>query len=76
MGSIPGPGRSHMLQSNEAHVPQLLSQHSRVQQQKPQQCEALTQQLESSPYSQKLEKAWAQQQKPITAKNERMNENK
>jgi len=23
-GSIPGPGRSHMLQSKEAHVPQLL----------------------------------------------------
>ena len=25
MGSIPGPGRFHMLQSNEAHAPQLLS---------------------------------------------------
>ena len=25
MGSIPGPGRFHMLQSNEAGVPQLLS---------------------------------------------------
>ena len=24
-GSIPGPGRSHMPQSNEARVPQLLS---------------------------------------------------
>ena len=24
MGSIPGPGRSHMPQSNEARVPQLL----------------------------------------------------
>ena len=26
MGSIPGPGRSHMPQTNWAHVPQLLSQ--------------------------------------------------
>ena len=25
MGSSPGPGRSHMPRSNEAHVPQLLS---------------------------------------------------
>ena len=25
MGSIPGPGRFHMLRSNQAHVPQLLS---------------------------------------------------
>ena len=25
MGSSPGPGRSHMLQSNWVHVPQLLS---------------------------------------------------
>ena len=29
-GSIPGPGRSHMLWSNSAHVPQLLSLHSRA----------------------------------------------
>ena len=29
MGSSPGPGRSHMLQSNKAHVPQLLSLRSR-----------------------------------------------
>ena len=29
-GSSPGPGRSHMLQSNEARVPQLLSLHSRA----------------------------------------------
>ena len=28
-GSSPGPGRSHMLQSNEARAPQLLSLHSR-----------------------------------------------
>ena len=30
-GSIPGPGRSHMLQSNSAHVPQPLSLRSRAQ---------------------------------------------
>ena len=29
-GSIPGPGRSHMPQSNKAHVPQLLSLCSRA----------------------------------------------
>ena len=29
-GLSPGPGRSHMLQSNEAHEPQLLSLHSRA----------------------------------------------
>ena len=30
MGSIPGPGRSHMLRSNYAHAPQLLSLCSRA----------------------------------------------
>ena len=30
-GSIPLPGRFHMLQNNEAHVPQLLSLRSRAQ---------------------------------------------
>ena len=30
MGSSPGPGRSHMLWSNKARVPQLLSLHSRA----------------------------------------------
>ena len=29
-GSSPGPGRSHMLQSNYAHAPQLLSLRSRA----------------------------------------------
>ena len=29
-GSSPGPGRSHMPRSNQAHVPQLLSLHSRA----------------------------------------------
>ena len=30
MGSSPGPGRSHMPQSNKARVPQLVSLHSRA----------------------------------------------
>ena len=30
MGSSPGPGRSHMPLSNEAHAPQLLSLRSRA----------------------------------------------
>ena len=30
IGSSPGPGRSHMPWSNEAHAPQLLSLHSRA----------------------------------------------
>ena len=30
MGSSPGPGRSHMLQSNQARAPQLLSLRSRA----------------------------------------------
>ena len=30
MGSSPGPGRSHMLQSSWAHASQLLSLHSRA----------------------------------------------
>ena len=29
-GSSPGPGRSHVLRSNWAHVPQLLNLHSRA----------------------------------------------
>ena len=38
-GSSPGPGRSHMLQSNQARVPQLLSLRSRAHE--PQLLEAL-----------------------------------
>ena len=30
LGSVPGPGGSHMLRSNRARVPQLLSQCSRA----------------------------------------------
>ena len=53
MGLIPGPGRSHMLQGNKAHVPQplkLMSPRARApQQEKPLQWEAQAQQLESIP---------------------------
>ena len=71
MGSIPGPGRSHMPQSNKARVPQLLSLCSRarepqlpkpkcprartLEQEKPPQGETRTRQLERSPYSSQLE---------------------
>ena len=71
MGSIPDPGKSHMLQSNQAHAPQLSSLCSRAQktqrlkpegprvcapQEKPLQREAHAPQLESSPCSPQLEK--------------------
>ena len=52
MGSISGPGRSHMPWGNKAHEPPLLSLRSRAhapQQEKPPQWEAYTPQLESSP---------------------------
>ena len=71
-GSIPELGRSHMLRSNEAPAPQLLSLCSRTweaqllkcvcpgacapQQEKALQWEAHTSQLESSPHSTQLEK--------------------
>ena len=67
MGSLPDPGRSPMLWSNEAHVSQLLSLSSRaqepqllkpahpracaLQQEKPLQQEAHVPQQESSPCS-------------------------
>ena len=35
VGSIPSPGESHMLQSNEANAPQLLSLHSRIHEPQP-----------------------------------------
>ena len=60
MGSIPGLGRSHMPQSNEAHAPQLLKPVSlephALQQEKLLQWEALTLQLERSPHSLQLGK--------------------
>ena len=60
MGSIPGPGRSHMPQSNWACVPQLLSPHAATaearvpragapQQERPPQLEALALQQRVAP---------------------------
>ena len=71
MGSITGPGRSHMPWGNEAREPQLLSLSSiawELQQEKPLQWEACALQLESSPHLLKLEKASMQQQRPSIAK--------
>ena len=51
-GSIPGLGRFHMSQGNQAHVPQLLKPtHPKahaLQQEKPPQCEAQAPQRECS----------------------------
>ena len=70
-GSIPGPGRSHMPWSNWAHVPQLLSLHSRAR--KPQllkqACLEPVLCNKSSPHSPQLERAHMQQRRPNTAKN-------
>ena len=52
MGSSPGPGRSHMPQSNKARAPQLLSLRSRArapQQEKPPQGEARAPQQRAAP---------------------------
>ena len=73
MGSFPGPGGSHMPQSNKAHAPQLLSPAAlgRVcapPQEKPPQWEVLPLQLESSARSPQLEKAHVQQWRHNTAK--------
>ena len=51
-GLIPGLGRSHILWGNKACAPQLLN---------PDSIRAHALQLESSPCSPQLEKAWAQQ---------------
>ena len=72
-GSLPGPGRSHMPKSNQAHAPQLLrSLYSRTQalQQKPLQREAFALQLESSPHWPQLEKAHASHEDPVQPINE------
>ena len=67
MGSIPAPGRFHMLWR-----PQPLSPRSRAcapQQEKSPQREARAPQLEIGPHSPKSEKARMQQQRPSTVKN-------
>ena len=78
MGSSPDPGRSHMLQSNYTHEPQLLSLRSRAhkpQLLKPMRLEPVLRNrsyhttTKSSPRSLQLEKARAQQRRPNAAKN-------
>ena len=71
-GSSNGLGRSHMLQSNWAHEPQLLS--LRVWSLCSATREAATVRgprtaMKSSPHSLQLEKALAQKRRPNTAKN-------
>ena len=83
-GSIPGLGRSHMLRSNEAHAPQLLSLRSRAHEPqllKPSCLEPVlhnnrshhyekpVHHNKSSPCSPQLEKARAQQWRHNAAKN-------
>ena len=84
LGLSPGLGRSHMLQSNEAHAPQLLSPRATTteartprdrapQQEKPLQWEARAPQRRVAPRSPQLEKARTQQRRPNTAKNKLIN---
>ena len=78
VGSILGPGRSHCCETTTEPVfyrvckPQLLkpacSRACAPQQEKPLPWEACTPQLESGSHSPQLEKGWAQQQRPSTAK--------
>ena len=58
-GSSPGPGRSHMLLSNEARAPQLLSLRSRARapQQEATAMRSPCTTTKSSPHSPQLEKA-------------------
>ena len=71
--SVPGPGRSHMPRGNWACAPQLLKPECPRPcawwQEKPPQWEAYAPHLVSSPDSQQLEKAHAQQQRTSTARN-------
>ena len=68
MGSIPDPGRSHILWSNLLHAPQLLKSPRLRKQEKPPQTEACTRQLESGPHSLQLDKACSQQGDPVQPK--------
>ena len=73
MGSIPGPGRSHMPQTNWAHMLQLLSQSApTTEAHAPRAC-ALQQekppQLERRPRCLQPKKARVQQWRSSTAKN-------
>ena len=88
IGSSPCPGRSHMLRSNQARAPQLLSLHTRArkpQLQKPACLEpvlcnkrshlmrSLHTATKSSPRSPQLERAREQQRRPNAAKNKYIN---
>ena len=74
-GSSPGPGRFHMLRSNKARVPQLLSLCPRAcepQLLKPVRLEPMLRN-KRRPHSLQLEKAHAQQGRPNAAKNKQKN---
>ena len=72
MGSSPGPGRSYMLWSNSARVPQVLSLHTTTTEAHVPRAHAPRQEATAmrSPRSPQLEKARAQQRRPNTAKNQ------
>ena len=76
MGLIPGLGRFHTLWSNKAHAPQLRKPASlkTMLGNKKTHCNEKPRapQLESSPCSQKREKAHTQQQRPSATKKKRM----
>ena len=80
MGLTPGPRRSYMSYGNETHVPQLLKLHL-----EPMLCSKRSHHSEKpthhnqsvgSPYSPRLQKAGAQQQKLRAAKNKNQPTNK
>ena len=71
MGSSPGLGRFHMLWSNKAHVPQLLSlsaqnQYSTARETTTMKSPCTT--MKRKPHFLQLEKALTKQQRPSTAK--------
>ena len=71
-GSGPGPGRSHMLRSNWAHEPQLLSLRAWSlcsTTRKAAIVRGLRTAMKSGPHLPQLEEALAQKQRPNTAKN-------
>ena len=70
-GSVPGLGRSHVLRSNQARVPQPLKLRSTSWgpvQGKPLKWEAYTSQLENSSCSPQLEKVHTQRRRPMATK--------
>ena len=82
MGSIPGPGRSHMPRSNEARAPQLLSLCSRasepqlaraLEQEKPLQWEACAPQWRVAPAHRNYRKHERSNEINNAAKNKQIN---